>query len=67
MSNKSFNIYLNKMDTKQLWQYYMALMTKWQSLSKKHPNRKNIKVFSDVVLDEYFNRIEKQIDVPEGI
>lgn len=64
---KGFNIYLNRMDTPQLWQYYEALMSKWKKLPERHPNKQNIKVFADVVMDEFFNRIEKQLDVAEGI
>jgi hypothetical protein len=64
MSQK-FNIYLNKMDTRQLWDYYNALMNKWVGLPAKHSSRRNVRLFADIVMDEYFSRIEKLIDVAE--
>jgi hypothetical protein len=60
---QKFNIHLNRLDTKQLWEYYTHLMDRYVSLPDKHGSKRNVKLFADIVVDEYFNRIEKLIDV----
>lgn len=58
-----FNAQLNRLDTKELWNYYILLMNRYIALPARHGSKKNVRVFADIVLDEYFNRIEKLIDV----